>query len=93
MNTHETTITLGDEHDDQLRRVIEDVLCEFGAKEGGRARGLGGSQDIEILELEIDGQRLVVETETYIGLSIRGASELVRRIESEVKTRMAPKSP
>ncbi|NVB39471.1 hypothetical protein G6O69_16635 [Pseudenhygromyxa sp. WMMC2535] len=91
MNANEITVVLGDEHDEGLRRLVEDVLGKLGAESSTHVRGVGGSQDMETLEVEIDGQRLVVEAETYVGLSIHGPPELVRRVESQVKTLAASK--
>jgi hypothetical protein len=51
--------------------------------------GLAGSEEIETVEIKISTDRLVLEAETYIGLSLRGPSQLVHRIEATVKAKMA----
>ncbi len=78
------TVVLGDEDDDRLRDVLKKVLKGLGGKQRGSSLGLGGSQVIEELEVELDGELLHVEAETYMGLSITGLPKLVRRIRDLV---------
>lgn len=75
-----TTLILGDENDDSLREVLKEVLDGLGASLLRKDWGVGGSQVVETYELAIDGERVVVEAETYVGLSISGPWSLVRRV-------------
>lgn len=76
---------LGDEFDEGLRQRLMDVLRKLGAlQSGGSNRFVGGSQELEKLEVTIDGRSLHVEAETYIGLSISGADDLVERVRQLV---------
>jgi hypothetical protein len=84
----EVTVVLGPEHDQRLRRVVQEVILRLGGKLRKQDWGLGGSQEIETVEIKIGTDRLVLEAETYVGLSLRGPSQLVHRIEAMVKAEM-----
>lgn len=82
---HQATVTLGDEFDEALRQKLVDVLRKLGAlQSGGSNRFVGGSQELEKLEVTIDGRHLHIEAETYIGLSISGPDDLVERVRQLV---------
>ena len=84
-SSHEATVRLGEEFDEALRQKLVDVLRKLGGlQSGGSSRMVGGSQEIEKLEVTIDGRRLRVEAETYIGLSISGPGDLVERVRQLV---------
>lgn len=88
-----STITklLGDEHDERLRDALRDTLNELGAIKRQEQRGVAGSQDVEVLAIEVQGRPLLVESETYVGLSVTGDSDLVELIAGEVTRRLAAK--
>jgi hypothetical protein len=88
----DVTVVLGPEHDRRLRRVVQEVIVRLGDKLRTHDWGLGGSQEIETIEIEIGTDRLALEAETYVGLSIRGPSKLVHRIEAMVKAEMTKPS-
>lgn len=80
-NNNHVTVVLGDEFDDSLRKNLMDVLQELGALQAGKGdRLVVGSQDLEELEVTIDGHNLRVEAETYVGLSISGPADLVEQV-------------
>lgn len=84
-NSNQATATLGDEFDEALRQKLVDVLRKLGAlQSGGSDRFVGGSQELEKLEVTIDGRSLQVEAETYIGLTLSGPSDLVERVRQLV---------
>jgi hypothetical protein len=77
-----TTVVLGGEFDDNLRNKLLNLLHGLGAiVAGSQGRVVVGSQDIEELDVLINGQVLHVEGETYVGLSIGGPTELVKQIQ------------
>lgn len=78
------TTILGDEFDDDLRSKLMDVLRLIGATPIDSTRSLGGSQDLEELDVVVDGRSVRVEAETYVGLSISGPCDLVQRIHQMV---------
>jgi len=74
------TVVLGDEHDRGLREALRGVLIESGARELERTWGVGGSQEIESLEVSVGNDRMTIESETFIGLSLTGPRSLVEHI-------------
>jgi hypothetical protein len=80
-SSNQATVVLGDEFDDSLRQKLMDVLRKLGAlQSSGGDRFVVGSQDLEELEVTIDGRSLRVEAETYVGLSISGPADLVEQV-------------
>lgn len=84
----EKTIVLGDEYDERLREVLLRVLAGLGAAEDSKSWALAGSQELQELDVTVKGQRLRIESETYVGLSISGNTLLVGRIAELVKQGM-----
>ena len=78
------TIILGNEYDDKLRNALRATLIEF----GGKITNNLWVPDFEQLKVNIEGKDIIVEAETYIGLSVSGESSLVQRIATRVKERM-----
>jgi len=78
-------IVLGNEHDEHLREVLVAVLKGRGGRPRSSDWGLGGSQEVSTLQVEIEGRCVVVEAETYIGLSITGEEDLVEKIAALVE--------
>jgi len=83
------TVVLGPEYDELLRRILREALLELGAQSVRHDWGLGGSQELETLEVEIDGHPLRVEAETYMGVSLTGPPDLVRKVQRIVNERRA----
>jgi len=80
-NSDQSTVVLGAEYDNPLQEKLMDVLRKLGAKKlQGPNRYVVGSQDIQELDVTIDGRRLHVESETYVGLSISGPADLVEQV-------------
>jgi hypothetical protein len=78
---NQVTVVLGDEFHDSLRQKLMDVLRKLGALQTGKSdRLVAGSQDLEELDVTIDGRSLHVEGETYVGLSISGPADLVEQV-------------
>ena len=75
-------MVLGDEYDDALRTKVMDVLRQLGATSMGPVdRFVAGSQELEELDVAIDGRALRIEAETYVGLSISGPEDLVQLVK------------
>ncbi|MES1185813.1 MAG: hypothetical protein ABUL60_18515 [Myxococcales bacterium] len=73
-------LVLGSEYDDALRHALLDCLTSLGADLAARQWGLGGSQIIETMKISLGRDLLVVEAETYVGLSISGEARVVDRV-------------
>jgi hypothetical protein len=63
--------------DDATRRRLKAALRKAGARRVGHWWGLGGSQEITRWTFVVDGGRLEIEAETYIGLSLSGDEEAI----------------
>ena len=87
------TICLGDEYDDALREAVVAILQEMGAVIMGHTRGMAGSQELEVVRASIEGRTLIIEAETYTGLSVKGEQVLVEEIARRVKDRRAAITP
>ena len=77
-------VVIGDETDDELRDKLLAVLEELGAVQKSSDRGVGGSQEIETAVFDVKGKKLIVEAETYEGLSLRGDKALVEDIQARL---------
>ena len=82
-------LVLGDEYDDALRHALMDCLAELGANVAARQWGLGGSQIIDTTKVSLGKDLLVVEAETYVGLSITGEARVVDRVAGLLAARTA----
>lgn len=87
--SNDKTVILGDEYDDALRARLFDVLRDLGAQTSTGERALAGSQDVEICRLLLDGADVVVEAETYIGLSLSGPADIVDKVIRALRPYMA----
>lgn len=85
MATDGKSIVLGSEHDLVLRAALLRVLHGIGASPLDRSSGVAGSQLLETFRVAVGEQSLLVEAETYIGLSISGAADLVDHVAKLVK--------
>ena len=82
-------VVLGNEYDDKLRERLLEVLQEMGAKPTDHWKGVGGSQELERLEVNLEAKSVVVEAETYVGLTITGDAVLVDDVARRVRARTA----
>lgn len=89
----EKAIVVGRECDHELRDTLIDVLREMGAFKKSSDWALGGSQEIVTVVFEVMGKQLVVESETYEGLSIRGEASLVNDVQLRLQFKQAAQSP
>lgn len=85
MSNEQATINLGDEYDDVLRDALRRVLLENKAVGIDKSWGVGGSQEIENLKVRVGEDVVLIESETYIGLSISGPKLIVEKLAAEVR--------
>ena len=78
------SIELGPEWDNELREILKQTLKEVGAVFSNHSWGVVGSQEIETLDVTIGDQKLHVEAETYMGLSLSGPPEFVDAIAKQI---------
>lgn len=82
-------LILGSEYDDALRHALMDCLAALGADVRARQWGLGGSQILETVQVALGNDMLVIEAETYVGLSLAGEARLVDRVAALLAARTA----
>ena len=80
-----SALYLGDEDDDALIERLKDTLRRLRFRQVDSERFLVGSQDYSGITCERDGETVVVEAETYMGLSISGKKNIVDEIISVMK--------
>jgi hypothetical protein len=79
-----TRVVVGAEWDEDLRTRLLTVLQDMGTTAGGSTWTVGGSQELEVLQVSVRGQPVVVEAETYVGLTLTGPTDLVKEIQARV---------
>jgi hypothetical protein len=84
MDMNRKKIILGDEYDEDLKGVVRKVLIENGAVELDKSWNLGGSQEIETLQIKLGDEVITVEAETFIGLTIEGPEPLVENLAKKI---------
>ena len=77
-------LVLGDEYDEALRHKLMCALAGLGATIEAHQWGLGGSQIIQTTKVLLGKDLLVVECETYVGLSLFGEARVVERVAALV---------
>jgi hypothetical protein len=83
------TIVLGPEYDERLQSAVLGVIAELGGMVDAAKWAMGGSQEIVTCNIALSELNLILETETYIGLSISGDEATVEDIAQRVQDRMA----
>jgi hypothetical protein len=71
---------VGPEHDNELFLRLGTILKAMGFDLGSQWSGMAGSQDISHWSLTSSEGTLVIDAETYMGLSVQGPPELVGRV-------------
>lgn len=74
------TVILGDEYDDAIKRRLMTKLRDLGATPLSSDWGVAGSQELDSLSVELQGEIISVQSETFVGLSISGPHALVDKI-------------
>ena len=88
MNSTVATINLGNEYDEDVVRALQFALHASGAQKGEHSWGLGGSQEIDQHVVQIGEETVVVEFETYVGITITGKKSLVECLAEQVRRRI-----
>ena len=87
------TVLLGKEHDKPLGKAVVAVLRGIGAIRLASEWGMYGSQEITTETWGVGETRLILERETYMGLTLSGPVAVVTRIYTmllnRVQTRLA----
>ena len=78
-------LVLGKEYDEALRIALISILRELGGSSKDSQWLVGGSQELDIVEVDIQGRIVTVEAETYVGLSISGDADIVDEVAARVR--------
>jgi hypothetical protein len=79
---------LGDEYDEVLRDALRTVLIENGAIGIDKSWGVGGSQEIESVQVRIGEKLITIESETFVGLTVTGAKSVIEKIADQVNKKI-----
>lgn len=79
-------VILGDEFDAGLRARLLSILESGGAVPLGADWAVAGSQEFDRLTVSLSGATIVIEAETYAGLSLAGPDALVIEIIEKVRS-------
>ncbi|MGQ8633858.1 hypothetical protein ACUTJJ_20540 [Agrobacterium sp. DKPNP3] len=79
------TVIFGPEYNETLRTTVMDVMEQLGASVESRNWSVAGSQEIETVQARLADQEIIIEAETYIGLSITGDEATVNEISERVR--------
>lgn len=82
------TVNLGNEFDVQLWKTLKSVIHDLGGQVAHNSWGVAGSQEIDRFEVKLMGTLIVVESETYIGITLTGSPSVVAKIQQLVASRM-----
>lgn len=80
-------IVLGKEYDEVLKGELTNTLKSMNFQKVSFQRAIVGSQDLQILKVVLNGAEVVIESETYMGLSICGPEGVVDEIVSNLGKR------
>ncbi len=75
---------LGDEFDSELKSRLIKILKELGAKPISSKWVFAGSQELGTLSVVYKGEGIIIESETFIGLSISGPEELGSKLNQPI---------
>ncbi|HEY8574434.1 hypothetical protein [Phenylobacterium sp.] len=83
-------VVLGDEFDRSLRECTRRALKEAGGKRVATKWGVAGSQELDAEEWSFGAAKIVLEAETYTGLSLSGPEDLLRQIATALGQNRSP---
>jgi len=84
------SIVLGDEYDAALRNALHVVLVRLSAVGLDKSWAVGGSQEIEVAEVDLMGGKIKIEAETFVGLTIFGPEFIIDEIADKVRQELSP---
>ncbi len=79
------SIVLGREWDSESWAALERVLLELGAAPGEESYGHAGSQELRTRTWTLREAELVVEAETWMGLSITGPQAVIEQVRAALE--------
>ncbi len=80
MTAANDTVIIGDEFDHGLKLKVISLVKKMGAEIVEHDWAMAGSQEIESVEFRLNNRSLYLQSETYIGLTLRGAAEDIKQL-------------
>jgi hypothetical protein len=80
------TITLGTEWDDKLFKRLHRFLLAHEYSHVSSWQGMAGSQDVRHLKYSKNGQEIVMESETYKGITLSGDTDELHKLSKALET-------
>lgn len=90
MGKETATIILGDEYNNALRDALRAALVRSSAVGIDKAWGVGGSQEVETLVVRVGSSLIMIEAETFVGLTVTGPRAVVEDIALQVRQQLKP---
>ena len=83
------TWNVGAEYDQSAFKRLGDALRSLGYALGTHHWGVGGSQELSEWTVRGPNGNLDISAETYMGLQVRGSTDLIRELQSAYQSRAA----
>lgn len=77
-------VWIGYEYDDFLFKTLIDVLKMMKGVIENKYYGVAGSQDIDVFSVNLNGEKILIERETYLGLIISGNKLVIEDIINNI---------
>ena len=81
----EATINLGPEHDARLRQALKNAIEDVGALVAEPEWIVVGSQEITSVGAQLDGRHFIIESETYVGLCLKGDRLAIEHVANRTR--------
>lgn len=81
---HESQFSLLIDSNEEAFGAISTALEAIGAQEVTRECALAGSQEIGWRQYEVGHERVVLQSETYVGVTLFGPLKLVSRLAAQI---------
>jgi hypothetical protein len=88
-----TEIVLGSEDDDALFSRLVAEIEALGGSITDKEWVLGGSQEMTVFQINLPDGEIEAVAETYVGLSLCGATSLVEQLASRLCPTLRPSEP
>jgi len=73
---------IGSEYEEILFNKLGEALVKLGFNLSTNWTGVGGSQEISRWEVESNEGKLIIQAQTYVGLTIERPEEIVNKVKN-----------
>lgn len=75
---------IGREGDQDLWRQVIAAVVRAGGRIADTGRAVGGSQEVDYIDFQLEGATLRLERETYVGMTLRGDARMLAQVSAAV---------